>query len=102
MRICNRALDTPGEVCPDCGRQHDGAPAVAEQAEPGREPVTYDPALDQCAGGCRRNDSRRVAFGWYGLTFACPGCFEAALGGPPDDDQVITLNPEQIAAGAEL
>lgn len=38
--------------------------------------TTYDPDLDNCAGGCARHDNRRVAFGWYGLTFACPGCFE--------------------------
>lgn len=64
--------------------------------------ITYDPNLDQCAGGCRRNDNRRVAFGCYGLTFACPGCFETAFGLPDgESQQIITLTAEQIAAGRD-
>lgn len=64
------------------------------------ETVIYDPGLDNCAGGCRRNDNRRVFFGWYGPSFACPGCFEAIFAAPPGEGQpIITLTPEQIAAG---
>src|SRR5260221_13404757 len=38
----------------------------------------YDPDDDNCAGGCRRDDNRRVAFSWHHMpAFACPGCFEA-------------------------
>jgi hypothetical protein len=63
--------------------------------------ITYDPDIDNCRGGCRRNDNRRVFFGWYGPNFACPGCFEATFGplDEEDNERIITLTPEQVEAG---
>ena len=63
--------------------------------------ITYDPAIDTCAGGCRRKDNRRVLFGWYGPTFACPGCFEYVFRPLHGDQPIITLTPEQVEAGRE-
>lgn len=56
-------------------------------------PAAYDPDADNCRGGCRRNDPRRVSFIWFqGRHFACPGCFEEIFGGPPLPEQtIITL-----------
>ena len=52
--------------------------------------LRYDEGYDNCAGGCARSDDRRVAFTYYGEpAFACPGCYEAIFGGPPDEDGLI-------------
>lgn len=58
---------------------------------PATQPIVYDAADDNCAGGCSRADTRRAAFMWFGqLSFACPGCYEAIFGGKPTDDQIIS------------
>jgi len=79
----------------DCHR-HAAVPDLASgttDAPAGYVPPNYDADFDNCAGGCRRNDNRRVAFAWYqDLHFACPGCFEELFGGPPGEGQpIITL-----------
>lgn len=77
------------------------APDTPAPAGPAPWPPEYDPDFDNCAGGCRRNDNRRVVFGYFGLTFACPGCFEEAFGGPPQppEQPIIVLSGAQVVAG---
>lgn len=62
----------------------------------------YDPDYDNCAGGCRRNDSRRVAFSWFHQpAFACPGCYELIFGAAPcEGEPVIVLTAGQVGVGA--
>jgi len=63
------------------------------------ETISYDPDQDNCRGGCRRNDNRRVAFTWFQERhLACPGCFEETFGGPPGSDDVIVTVDGQVPA----
>jgi len=78
-----------GQLSLDALRWH-GLTPTHERNPAMTETVTYDPDQDNCRGGCSRNDDRRVAFPFYGeIHFACPGCFEEVLGGPPGPDDVI-------------
>lgn len=53
---------------------------------------TYNPEADNCAGGCARNTTLRVAFPWMGgQHFACPGCYESIFGGPPSPRDIIDI-----------
>lgn len=63
-------------------------------------PIIYDPDDDNCGrGGCSRNDPRRVYFNYFGLQWACVGCYEAIFAAKVHPGQtVITLTPEQMAA----